>query len=303
MNDFAKMESECDDSFLKVRECYHVWTPENFPLICSCDQDFKIMMNIFGLAAALFPELKIITFEIMSNHLHALIVGDRIAIKNWFNLLKEMISTNFKFKNIDWSAFTPGANKIESLEELRNIIVYINRNGFLVRPEYSPFTYPWGANSLFFNDVAMKYSLMGAKEMPVKERRKYSHSHLTDNIRGVLSNFGYLQPAAYCDIKLGESMFRNASHYLNKLTKNIESQKDIAAKLCERIFYNDDELFSIVCSMSQKQYGASPAEVNPSAKVQLAKTMHFEYNASAKQIQRILRLPQDVVRSLFPNLP
>jgi len=94
-------------------------------------------------------------------------------------------------------------------------------------------------------------------------------------------------------------MFRDSSHYFNALSKNVESNKQIAKEIGESVYYTDDELFSVIVKHSNENYSIPAPSLLPSAaKIELAKLMHNEYNASAKQLQRMLKLPQSVVMSL-----
>ena len=98
-------------------------------------------------------------------------------------------------------------------------------------------------------------------------------------------------------------MFRCASHYFREVSRNIESQKSIAKEIGERIFYTDDELFGIVLSLCQEKYGGQKPTMLPvPAKQEMALLLHSEYNASNKQIQRMLRLDSSVVSALFPKV-
>lgn len=42
---------------------------------------------------------------------------------------------------------------INDLKALREAIVYVNRNGYVVNPSHTPFSYPWGTGRYYFNDV------------------------------------------------------------------------------------------------------------------------------------------------------
>ena len=48
----------------------HLWTPENHEVILSDEGTFHAGMNIFAIAVVCSPDVRIVTFELMSNHLH-----------------------------------------------------------------------------------------------------------------------------------------------------------------------------------------------------------------------------------------
>ena len=107
---------------------------------------------------------------------------------------------------------------------------------------------------------------------------------------------------SFCSISFGEGLFRCASHYFREISRNIESQKDIAKELGEQVFYTDDELFSVVLTICKDKYdGQKPSLLPVAAKSELALLLHNEYNAGNKQIQRMLRLEASFVNSLLPQ--
>ena len=93
--------------------------------------------------------------------------------------------------------------------------------------------------------------------------------------------------------------YTSASNYFYRLGKNVESMKEIAWEIGERIFYTDDELFSSACVICKQKYGVQqPGQLSTTAKLKMAKTLRFEYNANAKQIARILRLQLPLLTSI-----
>ena len=97
-------------------------------------------------------------------------------------------------------------------------------------------------------------------------------------------------------------MFRDARHYFHKISREIESYKTVAAIVGDSIFYTDDELLSVVYGICRKDYGGQkPALLTASDKIELARTMHFDYNANNGQIARMLKVPIATIESLFPR--
>jgi len=301
MPSFIEKEHRCNSAFSGLGQVFHLWTLENFEIIFLNEEDFKIGMGLMGMVACLFSDVQILTFEIMSNHLHLTATGTETRVLQFFDCFKKVLSKVFIIMGrlVAWKSFTARIRKIETLQDLRNVIIYNNRNGSVVSDEYTPFTYPWGANRYYYNPDIKQLAQRLAKRMSVREMRKMSHSHSFDKIHNLLSFEGYAMPLSFCSIETGEKMFRDSSHYFNALSKNVESNKQIAKEIGESVYYTDDELFSVIVKHSNENYSIPAPSLLPSAaKIELAKLMHNEYNASAKQLQRMLKLPQSVVMSL-----
>lgn len=112
---------------------------------------------------------------------------------------------------------------------------------------------------------------------------------------------GYFSPMNYCRLDIGEGVFRDARHYFHKLSKEIESYRDIAAMMGDAIFYTDDELNDVVYRICKEQYNGQKATLlGKDEKLSLAKVLHFGYNADNAKIARLLKLPIEVLAALFP---
>ncbi|MBO4455852.1 MAG: hypothetical protein J5759_05335 [Bacteroidales bacterium] len=304
MKSFAELESTCSLSFDQSGPFYHLWTPEDHPIIFSNTDLFRAGMSIMAICALLVPQARIITFELMSNHLHITAAGSEIIIMQMFGLFKKYLSRYLKHLGlaVDLSGFVPQLRVINSLQDLRNVITYNNRNGYVVNSDYTPFSYPWGANSYYFNPSAKCSFKESVEKLFRNDRRDLIRSHDSDQLSPIVTVDGYACPMSFCDIALGERMFRCASHYFREVSRNIESQKKIAEAIGERIFYSDDELFSIVLSISNEKYKQPRPSLLPSqAKRDMAIHLHNEYNAGNKQIMRMLKLDLSVVNALFPE--
>ena len=288
--------------FGELGRCYHLWTPENFEIIFRNADEFRTGMGIMAVAAKCFQDVQIITFELMTNHLHIMAAGDESRLRQMFEFIKKLLTrmTWDAGRTIDWGAFKPGVRQLNDLADARNVLIYDNRNGFLVHDSYTPFSYPWGANFCYFNPYARKRFQESSVPSTIKDRRSISHSHISDGIQELNLLDDCFSPFSFCDIAAGESLFRDAVHYFYMLGKNIESNKEIAKEIGESVSYTEDELYAAVSAKCKSDYGTpNPAQIPSEAKIAIAKSMRFEYNATLKQIQRMLRVDQSILQSIF----
>ena len=280
---------------------WHLWTPENFEIIFRNEDDYKSGMGIIGICAKLFPDIILLTFEIMSNHLHIAASGREERLQEMFSTIRNFLARYCRNAGytIDWKKFVPGLRQLKTIEEVRNVIIYDNKNGYIVHPEHSPFSYPWGANKYFFNPDCKAYAYEKMKPMGLRDRRELCHSRLADNVCGIQVCNGCASPLSFCRIDLAEKLFRGAAHYFFKLGRSIESDKQISKEIGGGVFYTDDELYAAVVLISRKKYGNPvPSLLPPKDKIELARAMRYDYNASDKQIQRMLRLEATIINSI-----
>ena len=302
MNDYSYKEGKCLQCFKKMMPCYHLWTPENFEIIFRNDSEFRVGMGIMAIAAKCFPDVKILTFELMTNHLHIMAACEETRLRMMFEQIRKFLKrmADDAGRTINWSAFNPGIRVLDSLADARNVLIYDNRNGFLVNDRYTPFSYPWGSNICYFNPDARKRFMETSVFSTIKDRRSISHSHISDELQGLKILDGCFSPFSFCDVSAGENLFRDAVHYFYLLSKNIESNKEIAKEIGESISYTEEELYAAIGMRCMDEYGtANPAQIPSDAKIMMARIMHYDYNATLKQIQRMLRMDPGVLHSIL----
>lgn len=302
--DFAMLENMCQFRFREAGSCFHVCTQENLPVIFHGEQEMKIAMNIVAFIAFMFPEIKIFTFEVMVNHFHLVVAGQEFRVESFAMALIKKLAFHPELKRSRdiILKMAPKLHPIDSLNNFRNVIAYTNRNGTVINPDENPFSYKWGANRYFFNNEAkLRYTQCGHTATQ-EEKRTLTRSHRLDNVRDIIVLDGYISPLCYCRVQEAESIFFNNRQYFYLISKNIESQKEIAELIGESIFYTDYDLFNIIASVCRKDYGGrNSSELKPEEKMSIARTLHYEYNAGNKQISRLLKIPVEAISSMFPR--
>lgn len=301
MSSYSEKEAKCLFAFSQLGNTHHLWTPENHEIIFTSSDDFRTGMSIFGIASRLTPQVKILTFELMSNHVHITASGEAENLLAMFDLFRKMLARWLKGCDRPQSLdnFKASIRQITTLEDLRNVIVYDNRNGFVVSDSHTPFSYPWGANRYYFSPDSCRLAMAEAKVMGLRERRLVSHSRAADAIDDLQSFEGCALPLSFCDVALGECMFRDATHYFNRLSKSVESNAIIAKEIGESMWHTDDEMYSIAVKICRERFEASsPRLLNPAAKLELARILHYEFSANLKQVQRMLRIDKSLLDAM-----
>ena len=302
--EFARLENECQSRFLEAGSCFHICSQENHPVLFHNEEEFKAAMNAVAFAALLFPDVRIFTFVIMDNHFHFAIAGEKSEIKlllralvNKLASLPSLAVARNDIRKLDFKFFDIG-----SLDNMRNVVAYINRNGAVVNPNESVYTYKWGANRFFFNTEAkLRFKSCGIK-LTCREKRAIFQSNKLERNDKVVALDGYVSPLCFCCVMGTESFFRNSRDYFYCVSRNIESSKDVAKMIGEKIFYSDEDLFIYVRAACSKEYGIRTVSMLPNtAKIELAKRLHFDFNAGNKQISRLLKMDLPIVSELFPS--
>lgn len=296
----------CEVEFSNRRPFWHVCTPGDLSGILFRDEeDYVFGMNAVALSAAEYSgKVEIYTFQIMSNHFHFVVAGDMIDVEAFFTQYFKRIRRYLvsKYMDPDFKLLKFKAFPVNDLKYLRNVILYVNRNGYVASRNETPFSYRWGANAYYFNDLMQNENRVKLSSLSIDARRKMFHSRIFRFPAGYYLTNGYVSPVCYCNIQAAQCFFRDANHYFHSVSRQVESFSDLAKELGDRVTFTDDEIYFIVLSLCRKDYNVDlPYQLDKDAKIEMANQMHHKYNASNKQIRRILRLDETIIDSLFPN--
>lgn len=267
------------------------------------EEDFKSAMTALAVAAVLYPRVRIITFELMGNHIHLILKGDADSCLEFFNNFKRRLRRVLlsSGKVIDWETFCAEILPVDSLSALRNEIIYVNRNGFVVHSKYTPFSYPWGGGCAYFTPVFHLLPAKSITEIGFNKSRELTRFREIKLLEGLKFIGDMVYIPSFCRIDIGESMFRDARSYFHSLTRNAEAFSQIAERLKDTIFLTDDELYVTAVRYAENTFqNKQLALLSPDQKIRLAKELHFKYNASNQQIRRILKLDISILNELFP---
>lgn len=297
-------DEACEIDFRSKGPYWHIYTPGDLTeIIFTCPEDFIFGMNLMAVCLAMFPGLRIVTFTLMNNHFHIILAGSREDALSFFELyrkrLKRFLAGQGRYP--DFSALVPDAFEIPDLQALRNEIVYVNRNGYVVQPEHTPYSYPWSAGVYYFNPLLAGVPRIQLSSLSQPEQRKLYHGRLMELPKHYEVTGQMINPSSFCSIQEGEACYRNAHQYFRLLSRNQEAGSGIARRLADTAFLTDEEMFGVARNLAAKEYGVrSLGTLPPEAKTALAKKLHFDYRAAPRQIRRLLKMDPAVLEALFP---
>ncbi len=298
---YVEKERRCMCSFAQEGPYWHIFTPgKDTPLIFCGKDDYVFAMNAVAQAAFAFKDVKIVAFEIMNNHFHALVSGERASVEEFFGYFRKRLAKGIAR---DGHAPLPQSfllkiKEVTDLAAMRNTIVYINRNGYVADHDYTPFSYPWGTNRYYFCDFPVVRTY---RETTTVERRRMFRGRIPFLPDSWPVVDGYVAPDAYCHIGFGMAVFRDAHHYFAAVSKNVEAYREIAGELDDGEFLTDAELFAKLVSLVRDTYHVNGVrDLSKAQKHDLARTLRYSFRSSNGQIRRLLGLTGYEVDSMFP---
>ena len=86
------------------------------------------------------------------------------------------------------------------------------------------------------------------------------------------------------------------------MTRNAEAFSQIAERLKDVIFMTDDELMAVAVKYAATKFGNGQLTLlTADQKIQVARELHFKYNATNQQLRRMLKLDLKILQEIFPQ--
>lgn len=296
-------EKKCELCFLSHGPFFHLHTtPLVSDVLYHDDQDKLLAMNRIALDSARHP-IRILAFTLMSNHFHFIIEGKSGDCLAFFDDLKEALRRSLSregrlglFKTVHASA-TP----ITSLKQLRDEIVYVLRNPYVVRNDVNPLGYKWSSGYLYYNDLLPFLARIPVSKLTIDQKRRISRSRDYDFPEHLFLMEDHISPASYINPTDVEQLFTGARQFTLWVYKNIEAQVEVSARYNEAPNLNDDEVLRVTLQLCQRQFGTKrPSDLSESDKKQLAIQLKNDYHVSNGQLARFTTLDRATISSLFP---
>ena len=301
---FSEKERLCEIAFMENGPFWHVCTDGTKigDIFCT-DDDFRKGMIALAVCIILFREVRLVTFELMNNHVHLILSGNENACMEYFEIFKGKLKRLFKRGEhvVDWTNFEAQFIRIPDLKALRNEILYVHRNAYVVNSKYTPFSYPWGGGCAYFLPVIEMLPVKPLKDIGFNKARALTHHRNVLEIADLKFVGDVPFIPSFCRADIGQSIFRDARTYFYSLTREVEAFGQIASRLKDQVFLTNEELFKVASNCAQECFSKKLAMLTPDQKIELARKLHYEYNASNDILRRVLKLDLSILNELFPS--
>lgn len=284
---------------------YHLSTkPLENDVIFQDDEERKVAVNLIAILAK-ETHVDILAFAIMSNHFHFIIKGELVDGIEFFRRLKKRLSNFFARRGrsgiMDLVDVDPDTPVISTLNQFRNEIAYVIRNPYVARTDVNLFAYPWCSGYLYFNPHLECLCSKSVNELSYKEKRDITRATDPQLDPQFRVRNGMIAPESFVNYKLVESLFPSARKFLWWVLRNVEAQHEVASRLGERVFLNDDELFVIAQQLARSQFGRDGVkELRIQQRKEIAIVLKNKWNVSNGQAARIAQLDPRTVDDMFP---
>ncbi len=182
-------------------------------------EDFKVAMNYVAIEAVKHPKGFILTFSLMSNHVHFVLKGSREESVAFVNRFKRRYSQYYGRKYGVMEFLRGNGLDVKEIpyedESVERAIAYTLMNSVAAGICTHPSQYSWGTGGLFFCPEQGTCIRIG--DLSGRAFKRLIHT----DCKGLpedwpISPDGYILPSAYVDVKAVEAIFRTPQRVLPK---------------------------------------------------------------------------------------
>ena len=254
------------------------------------EEDFRVAMNYIAIEAARHPELVVLAFILMSNHVHFVKKGLPAQVTAFVNAFKHRYSLYYRRK-YGVKEFLRG-NKLDVREipyddeAVEKAIAYTVMNSVAAGICAHPSQYPWGTGSVYFN--VLPTGGRQIKDYSARSLKSLLHSD-EETLPGewIIGEAGYILPASYVNVKSVESLYRTPqrmNYFLrqsSKARKRLEASDNIPA-------FRDQSILAALPDLCRSLFRKeSFGQLEPREQSEFARQIRFRFSADATQIARV----------------
>lgn len=264
-------------------------------------EDFVTGMNDIALCVLRY-DVAILCFCLMNNHFHFVIKGTYGDCHAFVSEYKRMCAMRMRTNNGEVNGLKDVSihfDHLDSQNYLENAIAYVLRNPIAAKMIMMPYMYEWSSVLAYFRNSSEMTGLQ-LNTLSIRKRREIlrtRHEAIPDHYH--LSPHGYIHPSCYVAAEEVESIFGHPSRLMFALAKKVENEFEVLSGAAGQIVMTDSELKTHILELIQNEFKVcSMAQLSADDRLRLCLLVKRNFNASVKQIARILRLSHSLVASL-----
>ena len=255
------------------------------------DEDFKVAMNYIAIQAACCPQVAVLAFILMSNHVHFVLRGRSEDVLEFVNHFKKRYSQYYRLKYGVKEFLRDNTVHVQEVtsedEGVERTIAYVQMNPVVANICLNSSQYPWGTGNCFFNPGKPKGKCLS--DISERGRKRLFRTNCdTIPLHWLINEDGYINPESYVDIESVESGYRSPGRMNFFLNASSKAKKKLEASEQNLPAFRDQVILptlpDLCRSLFQKE---SFAALNSSEQSEMAKQIRYRFSADAHQIARV----------------
>lgn len=270
-------------------------------IICRDDEDYDVLVKYIFLCA-LSKNVIVVTYVVVSNHLHVILLADNGAAALAFgDEVRRRYSMWFTHKYHERKLYHKRCVDVQLLDNdyyLRNAIAYVFRNALDNSSNIED--YPWSGYRAVFSNGKCNVWTRPASSLSKRERETLFHTN--DPLKGtqwLINTDGCLEPASTCDYHYIEAVFNNSQAFLMKAIGTVNcAQMELQLIDAPRTRMLDVDFFKHITMLSQRWFSRSVSELSLEQKTRLIPYVYRTTSTSIPQLARGFSLERDKVSEI-----
>lgn len=263
-------------------------------------EDFRVGMNYVAVQVHK-GNIIILVFILMSNHLHFILYCTYEEAEQFINGLKQEYSRYLRRKNGHKEHLRRNGVDIKLVtndnESLERAIAYVQMNCVAANICGSPWVYPWGTGSCFFNGQTEGVPESGGaassgckplSSFSARERYRLIHSKAELPGEWLISAEGYILPSSYICKDLVERTFRSPKRMNYFLQSSSKAKIQLESGEQNRPAFKDQVILSALPDMCWSLFRKQRFdELTDEQLLEIMRQVRFRFAANVNQIARV----------------
>ncbi len=264
------------------------------------EEDFKAGMNIPPILASTMP-VNILSFILMSNHVHFVLSCTETDARVFINRFKKMYSQRYRKKYGAGALLRNNDIDIRELslddQALERGIAYVQMNSVAANICLTSTEYPWGTGNAFFRAHQPQGFLVG--KMSARSLRRCIHSAISLPESYRINGDGFVEPSSYVQVRFVESLFQTPKR-MNYFLQN--SSKARRVHEAESPSFDDQTVLSGLKSLCVSLFRErSLSNLSEIQQAEVLKQIRYRFSADPGQIARVAGLSYENVCRLLDS--
>ena len=270
------------------------------------EEDFKVAMNYVAIQAACCPEVSVLAFILMSNHVHFVLRGEYADTLLFVTQLKHRYSIYYRIRYGVKEFLRRNTIDVRLIpyddESLERSIAYVQMNCVASNICGHPSQYPWGTGNAFFSTKSGTHSIrIGDISARARERMLHSNCDFLPQDWQITEN-GFINPSSYIDCQAVESLFRTPRRMNYFLTSSSKAKKRIETAEDKLPAFRDQTILAALPDLFRSLFNKdSFTSLLSNEKIEIARQIRFRFSADANQIARVCGISYSDAAELLDN--
>ena len=263
-------------------------------------EDFIAGMNILAVVCNACPQLKLLAFVLMSNHVHFVLYGNEEDAKKFINAYKNLFSRYMRSRYGETKYLRHLATTVSEVflenEGLKRLIAYVLNNPVKAGINCIASGYEWSSARCYFNHIDTTLPITKIGDLSRRERIHILHSKQSLPTSWWINSSHYVDPMSYIDYQHVQDIYGRSSSLQYFMSATLSAKRGAV----ESITFSDTVIYAALVEILEKKYGVySLEQLDCTLLKNLIRDLKVRFTASSKQLARIVGIPiNDIVGML-----